>query len=208
MDTLQRTVTILTESEGALAALAGDAAKEGSYDAAAFLIDLAKDVANLALKARTQLDPAARTLSEQATGLRIAMPTTTPAVMNSPVKGRSKKEQYPKFLREGNNLVKIGWSPSEKAEYEHKSPRKTLPLLILAFSKIGSNGKRFSMDKVLPLVDPSDGNRVPDYQAYLCLAWLKNLGFLTQHGRQGYSLTTRAPIEPLIETHWAALPAR
>jgi hypothetical protein len=207
MDTLQRTVTILTDSEAALAALAGDAAKEGSYDAAAFLIDLAKDVANLASKARAQLDPQARTSSEQSADLRNAGPTITP-VVSSPIKGRPKKEQYPKFLREGNNLVKIGWSKSWKAEYEHKSPRKTLPLLILAFSKFGSNGRRFSMNKVLPLVDPTDSSRVPDYQAYLCLAWLKNLGFLTQHGRQGYSLTTRAPIEPLIETHWAALPAR
>ncbi len=207
MDTIQRTVKILTDSEAALAALAGDAAKEGSYDAAAFLIALAKDVANLTSRARTQLDPGARTSSEQPTGLRIDTPTIT-SVVNSPIKGRPRKEQYPKFLREGDNLVKIGWSPSEKAEYEHKSPRKTLPLLILAFSKIGSNGRRFSMEKILPLIDPSDGNRVPDYQAYLCLAWLKNLGFLTQHGRQGYSLTTRAPIEPLIETHWAALPVR
>ncbi len=207
MDTLQRTLKILNDSEAALAALAGEAAKEASYDVAAFLIDLAKDVANLASKGRAQLDPAARTSIQQATGLRATAPTITPMAY-SRIKGRPKKGQYPKFLREGSNLVKLGWSPSEKAEYEHKSPRKTLPLLIVAISKIGSNGKRFSMDKVLPLVDPTDGNRVPDYQVYLCLAWLKTLGFLTQHGRQGYSLTTRAPIEPLIETHWAALPAR
>jgi hypothetical protein len=207
MDTLQRTLKILNDSEAALAALAGEAAKEASYDAAAFLIDLAKDVANLASKGRTQLDPAARTSIQQTTGHPATTPTITPMAY-FPIKGRPKKGQYPKFLREGNNLVKLGWSPSEKAEYEHKSPRKTLPLLIVAISKIGSNGKRFSMDKVLPLVDPTDGNRVPDYQVYLCLAWLKNLGFLTRHGRQGYSLTTRAPIEALIETHWAALPAR
>jgi hypothetical protein len=207
MDMLQRTLKILNDSEAALAALAGEAAKEARYDVAASLIDLAKDVANLASKGRTQLDPAAKTSIQLTTGLRVTTPTITP-MANSPIKGRPKKSQYPKFLREGNNLVKLGWSPSEKAEYEHKSPRKTLPLLIVAISKIGSNGKRFSMDKVLPLVDPTDGNRVPDYQVYLCLAWLRNLGFLTQHGRQGYSLTTRAPIEPLIETHWEALPAR
>jgi len=207
MDTLQRTVTILTDSEAALAGLAGDAAKQGSYDAAAFLIDLAKDIATLALKARGHLDPEMKRSSGQAAALAVTTLNVTP-MLNSPTRARPKREQYPKFLREGNNLVKIGWSPSEKAEYEHKTPRKTLPLLILALSKIGSNGRRFSMDKVLPLVDPSDGNRVPDYQAYLCLAWLKNRGFLTQHGRQGYSLTTRAPIEPLLEAHWAALPTR
>lgn len=207
MDTLQRMLKILGDSEAALAALAGEAAKEANYDVAALLIDLAKGVANLASKGRAQLDPTAKPSIQQASGLPATTPTATPMAY-SRIKGRPKTGQYPRFLREGDNLVKLGWSPSEKAEYEHKSPRKTLPLLIVGISKCGSNGKRFSMDKVLPLVDPADGSRVPDYQVYLCLAWLKTIGFLTQHGRQGYSLTTRAPIEPLIETHWAALPAR
>lgn len=207
MDTLQRTVRILRESEAALAALAGDAAKEASYDTAACLIDLAKDVADLASKARAHLDPAAKSLGQPVEGSQSTV-SGIKTTVRSPIKGRPKKAEYPKFLREGNNLVKIGWSPSEKSEYEHKSPKEILLLLTAAVSKIGTNGRRFSMEKILPLVNPADNGHVPDYQAYLCLAWLKALGFLTQHGRQGYSLTTRAPIEPLIETHWAALPPR
>ena len=207
MDTLQRTIKILTDSEAALATLAGEAAREASYDAAACLIDLAKDVADLASKARAHLDPAARASGQPAQCLHITPPTIR-ATTHSPIKSQPKKADYPKFLREGSNLVKLGWSPSEKSEYEHKSPKRIIPLLVAEISKTGSNGRRFSMDKVLPLVDPTDSSRVPDYQVYLCLAWLKTLGFLTQHGRQGYSLTTRAPIEPLIETHWAALSTR
>jgi hypothetical protein len=190
-----------------MATLAGEAAKEASYDAAACLIDLAKDVADLASKARAHLDPAARASGQPAQNVQNTA-TTLKTTSPSPIKSRPKRGEYPKFLREGDNLVKLGWSPSEKAEYEHKSPKKIIPLLIAAISKMGSNGRRFSMDKVLPLADLTEGSRVPDYQVYLCLAWLKTLGFLTQHGRQGYSLTTRAPIEPLIETHWAALPPR
>jgi hypothetical protein len=207
MDTLQRTVSILRESEEALATLAGDAAKEARYDVAACLIDLAKDVADLASKARAHLDPSAKSPGQPAEGLQSAAPAIRTSA-RSPIKGRPKKAEYPKFLREGNSLVKVGWSPSEKSEYEHKSPKEILLVLTAAVSKIGINGRRFSMEKVLPLVNPADNSHVPDYQAYLCLAWLKTLGFLTQHGRQGYSLTTRAPIEPLVETHWAALPPR
>jgi hypothetical protein len=207
MDTLQRTIKVLADSEAALAALAGEAAKEANYDVAACLIDLAKDVADLASKARAHLDPTARTSGQPALSSQGTAPAIK-ATAQSPIKSRPKRGEYPKFLREGDNLVKLGWSRSKKAVYEHKSPKKIIPLLVAAISKTGSNGRRFSMDKVLPLTDPREGNPVPDYQVYLCLAWLKTLGFLTQHGRQGYSLTTRAPIEPLIETHWGALPPR
>ncbi len=207
MDTLQRTVQVLRECEATLATLAGNSAKEANYDLAATLVELAKDVADLASKARAHLDSAAKSTGQPVESAQRPAQTVT-ATTRSPVRGRAKKAEYPKFLREGNSLVKLGWSPSQKSEYEHKSPREVLPLLISAVTKVGTNGRRFSMDKLLPLVNPADNSRVPDYQAYLCLAWLKTLGFLTQHGRQGYSLTTRAPIEPLIETHWAALPPR
>jgi len=207
MDTLQRTLKILSDAETALAALASESAKESKYDVATSLIDLARDVGNLSSKARAQLDAGGA-----ATGQPGEVPqSSSKAVAPSPrssIKSHSKKMEYPKFLRVGDNLVKLGWSPSEKAEYEHKSPKQVLLLLVGAIRKIGANSRRFSMDSVLPLVDSTDGVRVPDYQAYLCLAWLKTLGFLTQHGRKGYSLTTRAPIEPLIETHWGALPTR
>ena len=190
-----------------MAALAGNSAKEADYGAAASLVELAKDVADLASKARALLDSAVKSTGKPVESSQ-RPPQAVSATSRSPVKGRAKKAEYPKFLREGNSLVKLGWSPSEKSEYEHKSPREVLSLLISAVSKVGTNGRRFSMDKILPLVNPADNGRVPDYQAYLCLAWLKALGLLTQHGRQGYSLTTRAPIEPIIETHWAALPPR
>jgi hypothetical protein len=205
MDTLQRTVKILADAESGLATLASEAAKGHDYEAAGRLIDLARDVKNLATKVSAQLDTNTRELTQAPnvahTGKTVASPTLS-------AKSRTRKGEYPKFLREGDNLLKIGWSRSERSEYEHKSPKKIISLLAGSISKTGANGRRFSMDKVLPLLDPDDGNRIPDYQVYLCLAWLKGLGFLTQHGRQGYSLSTRAPIEPLIETHWNALPTR
>ncbi|MGA2498391.1 MAG: hypothetical protein ABSH20_11655, partial [Tepidisphaeraceae bacterium] len=108
---------------------------------------------------------------------------------------------------EGDSLVKVGWSKSERAEYEHKCPRSVLPLLAAAIAKAGANGKRFGMDKVLPLND-AENHEVPAYQAYLALAFLRSIGLLDQHGRQGYTLAIRSDPMTTIDKQWEALPSR
>jgi hypothetical protein len=64
------------------------------------------------------------------------------------------------------------------------------------------------MEKVLPLKDQVTGSAFPDYQSYVCLAWLKSAGLVIQHGRQGYSLPKGIQLEKSVETLWANLPAR
>jgi hypothetical protein len=123
-----------------------------------------------------------------------------------PIRSRNKLGQYPRFVREGDNLVKIGWSKSQRAEYEHKSPKRLLA--VLCASLTGANGKRIMMDKVLPLKDPATGTAFPDYQSYVCLAWLKSSGVVTQHGRQGYSLPKGIELEKSVEALWANLLTR
>jgi len=122
------------------------------------------------------------------------------------IRSRNKLGQYPRFVREGDNLVKIGWSKSQKAEYEHKSPKRVLA--VLCDSLTGANGKRIMMDKVLPLKDPVTGSAFPDYQSYVCLAWLRSAGLVIQHGRQGYSLPKGIEFEKSVEALWANLPTR
>ena len=64
------------------------------------------------------------------------------------------------------------------------------------------------MGKVLPLKDAANGSVFPDYQSYLCLAWLRSGGLVIQHGRQGYSLPKGIELDKSIETHWVNLPTR
>jgi hypothetical protein len=72
--------------------------------------------------------------------------------------------------------------------------------------QIGAKGHVFTGDKLLPLKDPADGSRVPDYQAYVALAWLKELGIVKQLGRKsGYKLAAEQQAEATITTAWAAL---
>ena len=64
------------------------------------------------------------------------------------------------------------------------------------------------MDDVLPLKDPVSGTEVPAYQSYLCLAWLRSVGIVTQHGRQGYSLAKKDDVAARTEECWRQLATR
>jgi hypothetical protein len=209
MDTLQRTKDVLADAEKALAALASEAAKESDYEAASCLIEVAREVKSLSARVLQELRPE---LVESVVGevglARNGTARGSIAGLRPPTRSKRQKKSYPKFLRQGDELVKVGWSPTEKAEYEHKCGKKVVSVFAAAIAKAGANGRRFTMDRMMPLMDPADGAQIPDYQVYLCLAWFRELGFVIRHARKGYSLATKAPIEPLIETHWLNLPVR
>jgi hypothetical protein len=209
MDTIQRTKAILAEAETALASLASEAAKGAHYGAATCLIDSAREVHSLAVRVVQKLDSAAHESAVTDAGPDTGRRNRAAAVAaRLASRAKSQRSSYPKFVRQGEELVKIGWSRSEKSEYEHKCPKKVLALLAAAITRVGANGRRFPIDRVLPIADPADGRRIPDYQVYLCVAWFRELGLLVQHGRQGYSLTTKAPVGTLIEARWADVPRR
>jgi hypothetical protein len=123
-------------------------------------------------------------------------------------RGKATKEGYPKFVREGDSLVKIGWSKSEDKTYEHKAPRAVLRALIQTLARVGAGGERFTVEPLLPLRDTASGREIPDYQTYLTLAWLRNANLVTQHGRQGYSLPEASILEREAERQWVELKTR
>ena len=202
MSILQRTENLLAEAERTLVGLANEAGAARDYDLAASLIELARKIKQLG----EQFRGAASKVSEAADPLDALMKLGPAAEIKVPIRSRNKLGQYPRFVREGDNLVKIGWSKSQRAEYEHKSPKRLLA--VLCESLTSANGKRITMNKVLPLKDPVTGSAFPDYQSYVCLAWLKSAGLVTQHGRQGYSLPKGVELEKSVETLWTNLLAR
>jgi len=124
--------------------------------------------------------------------------------------GAAKKNRpaYPKFMRDGDHLVKIGWSKKEKAQYEHKSPKSVLGQLLESLLAAGREGHRFTTEDVLPLYEAADGSEIPSYQAYLCLAWLRSESLIEQHGRQGYSLVKPDRLAASAEECWERLARR
>jgi hypothetical protein len=123
-------------------------------------------------------------------------------------KRSSPQAAYPKFLRTGENLVKIGWSKSDKTTYEHKAPRRVVNLLVEALLRVGQGGRRFTSDDLLPLRDTKEGTEIPSYQTYLSLAWLRAEELVVQHGRQGYSLPPSVDLARATEERWQELPQR
>jgi len=113
---------------------------------------------------------------------------------------------YPHFVRRGNSLVKIGWSKREKRPYQHRIARKSVDAVVAAVMRAGASGKVFTVDNVLPVTDPSDGAPVSDYLVYVGLAWLKQVGLIDQHGRQGYSIPKIEILTETVEAAWQQLP--
>lgn len=202
MGIIERAYSLLTETERTVASLASEASASRNYDQAASLIGLARQINELAerfLHSSSHRDVPVDSRG-QARNENLAKEPSASTMK------RSKPGQYPRFLREDDSLVKVGWSKSEKAEYEHKSPKRVLTVLCEALA--AANGKRVTMDKVLPLKDNATGSSFPDYQSYVCLAWLKSAGLVLQHGRKGYSLSRRIDLQKSAEVQWASLPSR
>lgn len=185
MDKTQKAAEILKEAEEKLAGIAAKASTAREYETASAVLRLAFDVKELAdqTQALTAGDAEPPTPVGDA---RLPGPGSAGRAAKAP--RRRRKDAYPKFRREGDNIVKIGWSKAGKKEYQHKAPKHVLDVLVTKLETLGKSGRTFTMEQVLPLRD-TDGNEVPPYQAYVWLAWLRSTGLVKQHGRKGYTAT-------------------
>lgn len=124
-----------------------------------------------------------------------------------PPAARRDRRQYPLFERDGDKLIKIGWSKKAREEYEHRAPRSA----VLAFAEhLGartSRGVPFLIEELLPVRDAA-GQELPSYQVYLALAWLRQVGAVAKHGRNGYSRTVDVLDGSAFETLWARVSER
>jgi hypothetical protein len=93
-------------------------------------------------------------------------------------------------------LVKIGWSKSDRKEYQHRAAHDLLVELRQALLDASKRRKLFTMGALEPQLSSSG---TPGYQAYVWLAWLRAEGLVKQHGRQGYSVVKPATFEKDVE---------
>jgi len=117
----------------------------------------------------------------------------------------SRRMGYPRFLRDGDRLVKVAWSKKERKPYEHRAPQAIIRTLIDAVRKRKGEGKLFEAADVLPLVTGS-GEEYPSYQSYLALAWLRHVGIVAKKGRDGYILKRDVGMPQKLDELWASLP--
>lgn len=199
MDSVERATAALQQAEAILRGLVSEAAASGDYTSVVQIAAWARTVADLVKDAPGQpatapsIPPAPRSRAKDASGPRR---TARPAA-----------DEYPKFFRKGDQLVRIAWSKKEKKEYQHKTPYSVLKALTATMSKIGADGRVFSTDQFLPIRD-ADGSEVPSYQAYVGIALMKQMALIDQHGRQGYSIPRLAEFKDAVESVWRKLPTQ
>jgi hypothetical protein len=192
MDAALQAADVLRETEASLRDLVSKAASSGDYQSVLQVASWAQALSDLLKKAPAP-HPSKGT------------PLTRPLAKESPPKKKAHRDEYPKFLREGDHLIRIAWSKKEKKEYQHKAPKSVVRALAVALAEAGKNGKVFATDSILPISD-SDGGEIPNYQSYLAIALLRHLQLIRQHGRQGYSVPAPDELGKAIDTIWDNLP--
>jgi hypothetical protein len=93
-----------------------------------------------------------------------------------------KKDMYPQFdwENDGQTLVKTGWSRKKRKEYRHRAPKKVLDQVQKKLEKLGAGGKLFTMEDVIPIMDPDTDKEISSYQIYLYVAYLQQQGKITR----------------------------
>jgi hypothetical protein len=206
----ERVERVLADAEKSLVELSSEAATQRDYDRATIILGIAREIGGLAGRVRIGASPAVA---------GVCAATSDPVVsLTAPVgpghgcstaqrSRRGRRAAYPQFFRDGSCLLKIGFSKRE-GEYHHKAPELVLFTLVEILSKTGARSHRFTMEDVIPQVGAALGNDVPSYQVYLCLSWVKSLGLIEQHGRQGYTAKASSELPQRVRARWEQLPPR
>ncbi len=187
-------------AEAALRDLMQDAVINGQYDQVAVLARWAEQLSQLSANGSS------RAAVNQAKTNGVVRESTLRSTSQKRRSARRGKAKYPTFRRRGDALVKIAWSKASKSEYQHQAPRHVAEALLEKMQGLSHDEELLTMDKVLPLA-MKDGAEIPSYQSYVCLAWLRGIGAVTQHGRQGYSVVGDLDASQVIEQSWSELPA-
>jgi len=202
-------IKVLQSCESELRKLLAQAAAQGDYDAALRLTQWARLLSAITASPHDLTTPTPSAGS--ATGPQASSKPSASSHQKR-IKRRAtrhgKHADYPRFLRLKDDLVKIGWSRRDRREYHHRSPYQYLSLLVNRLVDIGTAGRLFTSEELFPLHDADDGADVPSYQAYLCLAWLRQVGLVEPRGRQGYTVPETEGLPQKVQQLWAALPRK
>ena len=121
---ITKAVDVLKRCETELRTLVSAAAGAGDYDSVVRITFWAKEVAAITADAAAPESPRQTAPAQSAGGRK-----------------RGKSAEYPKFVRQGDSLVKIGWSKKDRTEYEHKAAGPATKPLADALVRLGK-GKR------------------------------------------------------------------
>ena len=201
---------VIDQAEARLRELLATAVAQGDYDAVMSITDWAMrlrssrmEASSVATTARVQpVDPSPKAAAASRPSLR-SMARRKNVIVSA---STPRAPEYPRFLRDSDGLVKVGWSKTNSEPYEHKAPKSVVDAIVNRVDEVGSKHSTFDVESLGP-IKSGDGSDIPSYQVYVCLAWLRLAKLVTQHGRKGYSLSNGA-VASQVETAWRQLPGR
>ena len=188
------------------------AAAAGRFDDLEQMTPIAKEIAVLLARWCPEVQSAATGVAPEAVRRERSeprQPNVPRATQPRSAAPKLTKTDYPRFLREKDELVKLGWSPREKGPYEHRVSKCAVDSVTSAVATNGKAGTRFAIDEIATsLARAKVTGQIPSYQIYAVFAWLKWAGMVLQHGRQGYTVVRPQTFVPSVEAAWQSLPQR
>ena len=175
----------LTSAEGALRKLIVNYAERGEYAKAA-------EAAQVADRLLAVISGLASDVS--------------PSAVSTAVSPEPTQTKYPHFVKEGERLVKVGWSKANNQRYEHKAGFAVVRIVANEIGRAAQRSKRINFTELPPLrLGKSD---IPSYQTYLCLAWLNSAKLLRKVGRDTYVIDNPESFNAAVIDAWDRLPNR
>ncbi len=183
-------VSVLRHAEGEIHALIGAAAQARCYSD---LPSLARMGEHLSIIANEfDMEASASVPSAPAAISQDEHRQATPPQDRAGKRTRQKQVaagSYPRFVREGEVLVKIGWSQSKKSDYEHRAPITAVRAVVARLAELAKKSPEFTMEDLADVQPLGEFQVVPHYQTYLVLAWLRARAHVEQAGRKSYRVT-------------------
>lgn len=197
MDTIQEARKILIEAEASLRQLMEKALKQQRY------ADV-REIASIAQALARVNDGQMVTAVSSSEGVGDARSRRS----LSPRQSSKSKGDYPRFAKDGDKLVKIGWSKRNGRSYEHRAPVSIVKDIVRQLAGRVKHGEVFVVENLIPVVDSASGAEIPAYQVYMTLAWLREVGSIEKKGRDGYVLNGAGLAGDEFEALWAEVKAR
>jgi len=192
MGQLEDAHKILANTEASLRELIERALAEQQYSHVADIARIADAVARLLRNNDKDPLPAAQGLASANRSEWNGGAVSAPVVQETPTQRATRKRhpakgEYPRFERDGDKLIKIGWSKRDNRVYEHRASRETVFLVSTALSSKVKPKAIFTMDQVLRL---------------------RSIGAVQRRGKDGYSLTNGSLDSGKLRGLWNAIPSR
>lgn len=201
MGNVQDARQVIADAETSLRRLIEEAMREQRY----------ADVAEVARLADALARVCATQLHDRELGKPQLVPNllTEDAARSTPSRRAAparRKPAFPRFERDSDTLVKVGWSKKNRTSYQHRAPKETVFAFLRHVSASVKPEQVFAVEDLMPVPDFAQGGEVPAYRVYLALAWLRNVHVIEKKGRNGYVFNHSAASSDEIQKHWEELP--